>query len=210
MKKRLLLSFYFIIIGSSLYAMEEVDPDLKDFVLVPRDAEPYPCSEIANNRIYENINQQDPWGDTLLHRAIENEQTHEIEKLLENGARCDIANTLGETPISLLLKKREKGIDLLKYCHGCLFVFHNGDHKAQVPFLLQKNAVYFNVIVENSMGMHDTQRVMRLLQLLFTKTEKNEKYPDEGTVMRIEKKVDCFIHIKLSDLERLYGQSTTT
>jgi len=180
--------------------------------------EKYTCSKIEifenyrrpNNQTkeYENVDQQDDWGDTPLHRAVESDNVDEIERLLEKNARCDISNELDQTPLSLMLNKENYGAHLQRSFikHGCLFMRHYNSDRNRISFLLQNNAQQFNKIIETSIRMEDIEETIDLLRQLFFMAKNNTKYTQGGTIVNI-KDIDCFIKIKLSDLHHLFGES---
>jgi hypothetical protein len=60
-----------------------------------------------------SINEQDRFGQTLLHKAVIFGTVRFVEELLKAGANTRIKNQIGRTPIFYLSKNREEILNLL-------------------------------------------------------------------------------------------------
>ena len=65
---------------------------------------------VINKNTIQNINQKDKWGNTKLHDAVSNNDSVNVEYLIQAGAKIDIINRIGETPLLIAVHQNNQQI----------------------------------------------------------------------------------------------------
>ncbi len=159
----------------------------------------------------EGIDKKDFFGDTQLHQLLnkENAPLEDIQKLLKQGASITEINLLGETPLSLALKKEnsESLLSLFEKHKKCYFIKHTDFviPGLTVNNVLKNKAERFYAMVNQGLHKEGVASVMSTLHAIFNKAAENDDQCKEGIIIT-ENGADCLINMKISDFERFFGK----
>ncbi len=153
------------------------------------------------------IDQADEWGDTRLHKAIEAKRADEVKELMQKGARFDISNKLGQTPLSLLLSNsnEESGLSVYESFKklGCVKV----NNLSSIKKLLDNNVAEFHNALEYDTFNESIPLKCAIEKLchIFYAADLCKDSERAGYVVHQTEFIDYFIMMRMSDLQEYFN-----
>lgn len=134
------------------------------------------------------INHQDNQGNTVLHKVVMCKKNH-VEKLLKNGANCEIRNRNGLTPIDFAIK-HENGlaVQVLANYHNKIVYLNNERKKVKT----ENESMFLGYRMELEMMktfLIDVNPTLTLYDFLFLRVDKIMNYTNNSNLTRLYK--DC-------------------